>query len=104
MQRARPAPLVMVLGMMNSRAPAISRGLPRPGRQALRRHHPREENAHPAAVIAAGALAAGIDAEAGGAVSAALRAAAAIPGARVVICGSLYLAGHVLHRNGTPPR
>ena len=33
----------------------------------------------------------------------ALADAAKIPGARVVICGSLYLAGHVLAENGTPP-
>jgi dihydrofolate synthase/folylpolyglutamate synthase len=26
-----------------------------------------------------------------------------VPNARVVICGSLYLAGDVLARNGTPP-
>jgi dihydrofolate synthase / folylpolyglutamate synthase len=36
-------------------------------------------------------------------VTAALKAVADIPRARVVICGSLYLAGDVLARNGTPP-
>ena len=36
-------------------------------------------------------------------VEAALRAAAEIPDARVVICGSLHLAGEVLQKNGTPP-
>jgi dihydrofolate synthase/folylpolyglutamate synthase len=34
---------------------------------------------------------------------AARRAPAATHGARVVICGSLYLGGDVLARNGTPP-
>jgi dihydrofolate synthase/folylpolyglutamate synthase len=33
----------------------------------------------------------------------AIKAAAKVPNARVLICGSLYLAGHVLARNGTPP-
>jgi dihydrofolate synthase/folylpolyglutamate synthase len=33
----------------------------------------------------------------------ALKDAADVPNARVVICGSLYLAGDVLARNGTPP-
>jgi dihydrofolate synthase/folylpolyglutamate synthase len=32
-----------------------------------------------------------------------LRAAATVKGARIVICGSLYLGGYVLMRNGTPP-
>ncbi len=36
-------------------------------------------------------------------VSAALRQAATIENARVLICGSLHLAGHVLDQNGTPP-
>jgi dihydrofolate synthase/folylpolyglutamate synthase len=33
----------------------------------------------------------------------ALQRAAKIPNARIVICGSLYLAGHMLKANGTPP-
>ena len=33
----------------------------------------------------------------------ALKAAAEVPNARVLICGSLYLAGDVLAKNGTPP-
>ncbi len=37
-------------------------------------------------------------------VKAALEAAALVENARVLICGSLHLAGHVLARNGTPPR
>jgi dihydrofolate synthase/folylpolyglutamate synthase len=36
-------------------------------------------------------------------IESALRAAAVIPNARVVICGSLHLAGDVLRKNGTPP-
>ena len=45
----------------------------------------------------------GFAAEAAPSVQTALEAAAAIPDARVVICGTLYLAGHVLDVNGTPP-
>jgi dihydrofolate synthase / folylpolyglutamate synthase len=64
---------------------------------------PGEENAHSAEAIAEDACAAGFDAELRLSVKAALRSAARVPGARVVICGSLYLAGHVLALNGTPP-
>lgn len=105
MQRTRPAPLVLILGMMNTRTPAEF--LHAFSGRVVRLYAvtiPGEANAHPAATIAAGARQVGIDAVARRSVDAALRDAAAIPGARVVICGSLYLAGHVLHRNGTPPR
>ena len=104
MQRARPKPLVMILGMMNTRAPGdflepfkgkITKlfGLSIPG----------EPNAHSAQVIVAAARAAGIEAETRLGVITALDAAAEVPGARIVICGSLYLAGDVLDKNGTPP-
>jgi dihydrofolate synthase/folylpolyglutamate synthase len=104
MHRARPAPLVLILGMMNTRAPsdflaafagkaAKLYGLTIPG----------EQNAHDAATIVAAARAMGFDAEEQRSVTTAVKAAATIKGARVVICGSLYLAGDVLHRNGTPP-
>jgi len=36
-------------------------------------------------------------------IESALKVAAEIPNARVVICGSLHLAGEVLRKNGTPP-
>lgn len=104
MNRARPAPLVMVLGMMNTRPPADFLA-PFAGmvEQVFAVTIPGEENAHSAASIAESARAAGFDARSMRSVTTALKAAAAIPRARVVICGSLYLAGHVLAKNGTPP-
>ena len=62
---------------------------------------PGEKNTLPAEVTQGAALAAGIRAEIAGSVAGALGAiAAADPRARVVICGSLYLAGAVLRENG----
>lgn len=62
---------------------------------------PGEINALPAADIAATARAAGIEVQTAGSVAEALTTiAAAAPGARVLICGSLYLAGSVLRENG----
>lgn len=104
MQAARPAPLVMVLGMMNTRSPAdFLEPFAGRVRRLLALDIPGEQNAHPAAAIVEAAHAAGIDAAAMPSVTDALRDAAGVEGARVVICGSLYLAGHVLAENGTPP-
>jgi dihydrofolate synthase/folylpolyglutamate synthase len=64
---------------------------------------PGEENAHKAAYVAAAARAAGLETASFRSVRSALAEAAKIDGARVVICGSLYLGGHVLAENGTPP-
>ena len=105
MDRARPAPLVLILGMMNTRAPADFLA-PFAGRveKLFAVRIPGEINAHPAAAIEQAARAGGFDAEISRGIVSAVRAAAAIPQARVVICGSLYLGGHALARNGTPPR
>jgi dihydrofolate synthase/folylpolyglutamate synthase len=64
---------------------------------------PGEENAHPAPYIAAEGRKAGFDAKAYRALGPAIDVAAALGTARVVICGSLYLGGYVLDKNGTPP-
>jgi dihydrofolate synthase/folylpolyglutamate synthase len=62
---------------------------------------PGEKNTLPAAETRAAATAAGIAATEAPSVADALRAIlAADPGARVLICGSLYLAGSVLRENG----
>ncbi len=62
---------------------------------------PGEKNTLPAAETRAAAADAGIPATEAGSVADALRAIAATdPGARVLICGSLYLAGSVLRENG----
>jgi len=104
MDRARPRPLVLIVGMMNTRAPedflAAFKGR---AQKVYTLGIPGEDNAHSAQTIAAAATASGFAAEPKRSVEAALAAAAETAGARVVICGSLYLAGHVLHKNGTPP-
>ena len=62
---------------------------------------PGEKNTLPAATTRDAALSAGMKAEVAGSVVEALRSIAAkTPNARVLICGSLYLAGTVLRENG----
>jgi dihydrofolate synthase / folylpolyglutamate synthase len=63
---------------------------------------PGEENARPADEIAAIARDVGLTANTRTSIAEAVAAAAA-RGTRVLICGSLYLAGRVLAENGTPP-
>jgi dihydrofolate synthase / folylpolyglutamate synthase len=61
---------------------------------------PGEKNTLPAEVTAEAALAAGIAASQADSVAQALAAVTATdPAARVLICGSLYLAGTVLREN-----
>src|SRR5690606_25251545 len=104
LDRARPAPLVLIMGLMNNRSPsAVLAPFVGMARQVLTLTIPGEANAHKAAYIATEARRAGFDARPMRSVAAALRAAASVPDARVLICGSLYLAGDVLARNGTPP-
>ncbi|RYE08751.1 MAG: bifunctional folylpolyglutamate synthase/dihydrofolate synthase [Hyphomicrobiales bacterium] len=104
MNAARPKPLVLLLGMMNTREPA---DFLEPFRalnpKVLTLSIPGEINAHKAGYIAAEAQRAGFDAKACRALGPALDAAAKVDGARVVICGSLYLGGYALDKNGTPP-
>ena len=104
MNRTRPAPLVLIMGMMNTRDPAGFLG-PFAGmvQEVLTLTVPGEPNAHTAAQIAAAARAAGFAAAPKRSVISALKAAAMVPNARVLICGSLYLAGDVLAKNRTPP-
>ena len=62
---------------------------------------PGEANTLPAEVTQAAAVAAGINATVAPSVAEALATIAkAAPQARVLICGSLYLAGSVLRENG----
>ncbi len=104
MQAARPKPLVLILGMMNTREPADFlepfRGL---SPKVLALTIPGEANAHKAGYIAAEARHAGFEAAAFRGLTSALDEAARTSGARVIIGGSLYLGGYVLDRNGTPP-
>jgi dihydrofolate synthase/folylpolyglutamate synthase len=104
MQAVRPKPLVLILGMMNTRGPADFLEPFRPlSPKVLTLSIPGEANAHKAGFIAAAGSAAGFDATAYRGLGAALAEAAKVKGARVVICGSLYLGGFVLAQNGTPP-
>lgn len=104
MERARPAPLVLIMGMMNTRSPAaVLAPFAGMAERILTLTIPGEPNAHDAEFIAAEARAAGFDAVAAKSIEAALKSAATTPNARVVISGSLYLAGQVLLKNGTFP-
>ncbi len=104
LDRARPAPLVLIMGLMNTRAPAaVLAPFAGMAQQVLTLSIPGEPNAHKAGYIADEARKAGFDARPMRSVTAALKAAADVPNARVLICGSLYLAGAVLAQNRTPP-
>ena len=100
-----PLPMVLIVGMMNTRRPADFFA-PFAGmvEKAFGLTIPGEPNAHQGASIVAGAEAAGISAEVSKSILNALAGATSTgKPVRVVYCGSLYLAGHVLHQNGTPP-
>jgi dihydrofolate synthase/folylpolyglutamate synthase len=92
----------VVCGMLNTKD---VRGYMAPLAPHVRRLHavsiPGEKNTLPAEVTRDAALAVGIDAVTAGSVAEALAAIAATsPEARVLISGSLYLAGSVLRENG----
>jgi dihydrofolate synthase / folylpolyglutamate synthase len=95
-------PLDLVVGMLNTKGPS---GFLAPLAPHVRSLYavaiPGEENPHPAAEIATAARRLGIETREAASVGAALREIAARPGpARVLICGSLHLAGWVLAENG----
>ncbi len=106
MHNRRPAPLVLVMGTFANKdaagylahfkdLSAMVYTVPIPGDRA----------AWPARSLADLARRQNLNAAPKRSIEGALKAAAAEhPTARVVICGSLHLAGHVLSRNGTPPR
>ena len=92
----------LICGMLNTKD-VVGYMMPL-ARQRTRLHAvsiPGEKNTLPAEVTRDAALSAGIDAVIAPSVADALVAiAASTPEARVVICGSLYLAGSVLRENG----
>ncbi len=99
-----PRPLVLIMGMMNNRDPAEFLSHFRAQQPpVLTLTIPDEPNAHTAASIAQMARAKGFSARPMRSIRSALREAANVANARVMICGSLYLAGDVLAKNGTPP-
>lgn len=104
MQARRPMPTKLVMGLMNTRRPAdvlapFAGLVDHVWALAI----PGEPNAHPAEAILTDASALGIPASPGISILNALAEAGKGPPTRLVFCGSLYLAGHVLHQNGTPP-
>jgi dihydrofolate synthase / folylpolyglutamate synthase len=97
---ARPTHLIC--GMLNTKDVT---GYMRPLAPQVTRLHavsiPGEKNTLPAEATRDAALTAGIDATTAPSVAEALTTITAIdPQARVLICGSLYLAGHILRENG----
>lgn len=106
MQARRPLPLVLIMGLMNTRKPADFLA-PFSGmiEKVFALTIPGEPNANPAATIVEQARDGGFDAAESTSILNALADAARLGHpARVVFAGSLYLAGHVLHQNGTPPK
>ncbi len=107
LEERAPKPLVLVTGMLNTKDPI---GFFRPFAGLARRVYtvpvPGAPASRTAVELAEAATAAGLTAEPARDVDAALEAIRgrqfeAPP--RVLICGSLYLAGTVLSENGTPP-
>ncbi len=99
----RDRPLHLVFGMLNTHDAAgfLAALAPYTARvEAIT--IPGEENARPAEEIVATARGLGLVASARSTIIEAVKAAAE-PGKRVLICGSLYLAGRVLAENGSPP-
>jgi dihydrofolate synthase/folylpolyglutamate synthase len=96
----RDRPLGLVVGMLNTHdARAFLLPLAPFVRWLQAVAIPGEANARPADDLAATAGALGIDAAPAPSIAGAV-AAASEPGARTLICGSLYLAGRVLAQNG----
>lgn len=97
LRRLPPRPTHLVTGMLNTKDVA---GFMRPLAAVADRlwavSIPGEANTLPAAATAAHARAAGLSAAESPSVDEAVRAAVAAGAGRVLICGSLYLAGHVL--------
>lgn len=97
-----PAPLALIWGMLDTKDGAGFIGCFRGAALGVRTVDIPEATASvPAVILARTAQAAGLAAEAAADVAEAVRDAAAMagPGGRVLICGSLYLAGMVLRTN-----
>lgn len=104
MNRQRPAPLVLICGMMASKdAARFFAAFSGKAEQVFVVPVPGETGALKASELAPHARAQGLATTLARSVPEALNRAASLTGARVVICGSLYLAGSVLAQNKTPP-
>jgi len=104
MNERRSMPLSVIAGMMGGKAAGeffrFFRGL---ANQIVTVPIPGESGALPAGPLAQTARAAGLEARAARGVPSALRSIGGTRARRVVICGSLYLAGSVLKLSKTPP-
>jgi len=101
-------PLVVIAGMMgNKDARGFLANFAGLTRHIIALKVPDQDNAMPPDILAATARDLGMRAETASSIKAALEAIAKlayeIP-PRILITGSLYLAGHVLAENGTPPQ
>ena len=100
-------PLVLVVGMLASKdAGAFLKNFSGLARRLFAVSIPDQQKSIPAAAIADLARAANIPAQASGDIESALAEVGRLgldPPPRVMITGSLYLAGAVLAANGTPP-
>jgi dihydrofolate synthase/folylpolyglutamate synthase len=100
-------PLVLVVGMLASKdCPAFLKNFAGLARRVVAVPIPHQEKSLPAAAVAAAARAVGIPADEASGFAAALASIAGFglePPPRVLITGSLYLAGEVLAENGPPP-
>jgi dihydrofolate synthase/folylpolyglutamate synthase len=102
-----PRPLVLVVGMLASKdCEGFLRNFAGLARRLIAVPIPRQEKNLPAEAIVDAARALNIPAESRETIAAALAAIARFdldPPPRILIAGSLYLAGEVLALNGTPP-
>ena len=100
-------PLVLVVGMLSTKdCESFLRNFAGLALRVVAVPIPRQEKSFPADTIAAAARAVGIPAQSSSDFEAALAAIGGFeldPAPRILITGSLYLAGAVLAANGTPP-
>ncbi len=103
-----PRPLVLIVGMLASKdCEGFLRNFAGLARRLIALPIPRQANTLPPESIVERARAVGIPAESRDHLQAALAAVARFdlnPSPRILITGSLYLAGEVLALNGTPPQ
>jgi dihydrofolate synthase/folylpolyglutamate synthase len=102
-----PRPLVLIVGMLATKDNAgFLRNFAGLSRHVIVVPVPRQDKSVPAETLVDIARGVGLPAESRNSVEAALAAVARLelmPAPRILITGSLYLAGEVLALNGTPP-
>ncbi len=98
MRKKNPKPLVIIWGMLNTKdATGFLQPLASIAAACITLAIPDEPNAIPAETLQAVASSLAIPAQTAGTLESALEKAASLrPVPRILICGSLYLAGHVL--------